>query len=311
MDQVFAFEKNSLDPLEIEILTHTQISGLLPMTASGEGMIDMVFRCETQDVTLDYLLKQDAFKKNEMRQLIQDLTLAKQQSEQRLLRENAILFDPQFIFYRPQKNTFMFIYLPVRSISDSWTCLQLMRHLCIESETLFTEGVLPILQSETFDLQHLRFYFEQDDFVHHQRLFKRMFFNLFRNRQSIHGVFKSRGKPVTHNNNEIVVSKPHLEKTVLSQQYAHLIDRSHMEAPYPIFFDYCVIGRDSGCNILLSDDSVSRRHAAIFKKGTAYFVEDLASKNGVFLNGIQIDKPLALSSGDTLRLGEKELVFVR
>lgn len=53
------------------------------------------------------------------------------------------------------------------------------------------------------------------------------------------------------------------------------------------------------------DAGVSRRHARIIAHESGYLVEDLASANGTFLNGVrlQIQRPVPLNSGDELRLG--------
>ncbi len=58
---------------------------------------------------------------------------------------------------------------------------------------------------------------------------------------------------------------------------------------------------------------VSRRHAKIIAQGSQYFIEDLGSANGTFLNGslkLPQGKPHLLTSGDELKLGETTLKFV-
>jgi serine/threonine-protein kinase len=58
---------------------------------------------------------------------------------------------------------------------------------------------------------------------------------------------------------------------------------------------------------------VSRRHAKILVQGSQYFIEDLGSANGTFINGSQKlpqGKPHPLMSGDELKLGETTLKFV-
>jgi serine/threonine protein kinase len=58
---------------------------------------------------------------------------------------------------------------------------------------------------------------------------------------------------------------------------------------------------------------VSRRHARILVQGTQYFIEDLGSANGTFLNGsikLSQGKPQLLTTGDELKLGETTLKFV-
>lgn len=58
---------------------------------------------------------------------------------------------------------------------------------------------------------------------------------------------------------------------------------------------------------------VSRRHAKIVAQGSQFYIEDLGSANGTFINGslkLPQGKPHPLSSGDELKLGETTLKFV-
>jgi serine/threonine-protein kinase len=58
---------------------------------------------------------------------------------------------------------------------------------------------------------------------------------------------------------------------------------------------------------------VSRRHAKIVSQGNQFFIEDLGSANGTFINGsvrLAQGRPYVLVSGDELKLGETTLKFV-
>jgi predicted component of type VI protein secretion system len=66
--------------------------------------------------------------------------------------------------------------------------------------------------------------------------------------------------------------------------------------------DGTTIGRD-GCDVNLSDDQVSRRHAEIRTSGGSLGIEDLGSTNGTFVNEKRINGLTVLSHGDTVRLG--------
>jgi serine/threonine-protein kinase len=58
---------------------------------------------------------------------------------------------------------------------------------------------------------------------------------------------------------------------------------------------------------------VSRRHAKILSQGSQFFIEDLGSANGTFINGsvrLSQGRPYVLVSGDELKLGETTLKFV-
>ena len=57
---------------------------------------------------------------------------------------------------------------------------------------------------------------------------------------------------------------------------------------YKIDGDIVTIGRSSDNNIQLSDKYISREHLRIRQKGDKFFVKDLGSENGTFINGIQI-----------------------
>lgn len=64
-----------------------------------------------------------------------------------------------------------------------------------------------------------------------------------------------------------------------------------------------IIGRDPSCDLVLSDPYVSRRHCRIFKENQRYFVEDLNSTNGTFINNIRLRKIQELKENDELILG--------
>jgi diguanylate cyclase (GGDEF)-like protein len=71
---------------------------------------------------------------------------------------------------------------------------------------------------------------------------------------------------------------------------------------YPLGSDRLVIGREAGCDIVIDDQSVSRRHAAVQPEGESYAVFDLQSTNGTYIN----DQPVEdskLKDGDHLRIG--------
>ena len=67
------------------------------------------------------------------------------------------------------------------------------------------------------------------------------------------------------------------------------------------------IGRDQGQRICLPDESVSRQHAQIVRQRAGYFVADLASSNGTFLDDVPLEAPGLLTPGALLRVGTVEL----
>jgi pSer/pThr/pTyr-binding forkhead associated (FHA) protein len=71
-----------------------------------------------------------------------------------------------------------------------------------------------------------------------------------------------------------------------------------------------VIGRKDQCHLVLKDGWVSREHTLVFEpRAGEYFVKDLGSENGTYLNGERIDEG-RLKSGDVLRIGRTEMKFL-
>lgn len=73
-----------------------------------------------------------------------------------------------------------------------------------------------------------------------------------------------------------------------------------------------IIGKDPAiCDIVFQDLSVSRQHARIIiDKEDKIFIEDLGSKNGVLVNGIQSEGKKELSSQDLIALGTTSFLVI-
>ena len=71
-----------------------------------------------------------------------------------------------------------------------------------------------------------------------------------------------------------------------------------------------VLGREEDLATRVDGPGVSRRHARIVVHGGRAVLEDLASKNGTFLDGERVESPRSLEDGATIRLGRRvSLVF--
>src|ERR1700677_1159628 len=68
------------------------------------------------------------------------------------------------------------------------------------------------------------------------------------------------------------------------------------------------IGRGLNNNVVLVDDAISTAHAQIVQEGDDYFIEDLKSSNGTFLDGVKVQKN-KLSNGQKIKLGVSTLIF--
>jgi pSer/pThr/pTyr-binding forkhead associated (FHA) protein len=65
------------------------------------------------------------------------------------------------------------------------------------------------------------------------------------------------------------------------------------------------IGRNPGNDIILDAPFFSGKHACIFKHNNNFFIEDLGSKNGTFVNGQAVrNDPMPVKNGDIVQIGQ-------
>jgi len=67
------------------------------------------------------------------------------------------------------------------------------------------------------------------------------------------------------------------------------------------------VGRADACQIRLGDTYISQYHARIYPRDGTWYVEDLGSTNGTYLNQRKLTGPSELHAGDRLKLGKTTL----
>lgn len=72
----------------------------------------------------------------------------------------------------------------------------------------------------------------------------------------------------------------------------------------PVAGESLTIGRAESCEIVLADNYASQFHARIYSQDGAWFVEDLGSTNGTYLNRVKVTHPSPFASGDEIRIGK-------
>jgi pSer/pThr/pTyr-binding forkhead associated (FHA) protein len=77
----------------------------------------------------------------------------------------------------------------------------------------------------------------------------------------------------------------------------------------PIVADRCTVGSSAESDLVVNDPSVSRTHVLLEQLGGAWFVEDLGSRNGTYLNGQRITGRRVVRPGDEIRLGLVRVVL--
>ncbi len=70
------------------------------------------------------------------------------------------------------------------------------------------------------------------------------------------------------------------------------------------------VGRAAGCQITLDDTYVSQLHARVYAREGQYWVEDLGSTNGTYLNRQKVSSSMVVRKGDHLQVGSVVLEVV-
>ncbi|MDB6035452.1 MAG: adenylate/guanylate cyclase [Verrucomicrobiales bacterium] len=71
----------------------------------------------------------------------------------------------------------------------------------------------------------------------------------------------------------------------------------------------CFIGRSTTSNVMLPSEKVSRRHAMIQTQGAEYWLVDLGSANGTYLNGRRVGQPCRLNDRDQIVIADFQFIF--
>ncbi len=74
--------------------------------------------------------------------------------------------------------------------------------------------------------------------------------------------------------------------------------------------DEYTVGRSEDNTVRLTERNISRRHAKLHKNGAGWVLEDLASYNGCFVNGVRVSEPQNLEHGDLVQVGDYRLEIV-
>lgn len=77
---------------------------------------------------------------------------------------------------------------------------------------------------------------------------------------------------------------------------------------YQLREDRTVVGRDTNCDVIIGDPSVSRHHAEVLHNDSGWLIRDTGSTNGIIVNGVATTQS-RIYDGDIIDLGTTQLEF--
>lgn len=96
-----------------------------------------------------------------------------------------------------------------------------------------------------------------------------------------------------------VIVSPHVNA------FLHRIENGEALALGPV----SIVGRSSECQVIISDPRVSRRHAMVRKQDGGFYLFDLGSFNGSYLNGARLTATRQLRHGDVISFADHEFHY--
>ncbi len=82
-----------------------------------------------------------------------------------------------------------------------------------------------------------------------------------------------------------------------------------MKKFYRISGEPVVVGRGKNCDIIIDDMFLSGEHFQIWCEDGTWYIGDMGSKNGTFLNGSRLKKVKTLCDGDEISFGGLSVIF--
>lgn len=90
---------------------------------------------------------------------------------------------------------------------------------------------------------------------------------------------------------------------------AHLTSNNVVGERHDLVKESYILGRHPECDIIVDAGAVSRHHARITRESSNFFIEDMKSRNGTFVNGRMVFGKYALSDGDLIRVCDVSFTF--
>jgi hypothetical protein len=220
-------------------------------------------------------------------------------------RAKPVLFDPDFIFVSPYGDDFGFVVLPVHV--EMWLVQE-------DSIRAWVKMIRELFQTRSaYEIPGFIQQFEHSAEFSLPALVQGLR-ALHRTYHPARLAFFFPRKPLTFRAKEAVRAYvPETEETdenkteLLCQPSCPAVLKGKEE--FPLLFPSMEVGRSLQCDIRLEEETVSLLHARIVEENGRFYIQDLKSTNGTYLNGKRVVRRMRLRPGMEVCFGKEIFVF--
>ena len=257
-------------------------------------------------VSLDDFLKQYTFEKEEgycfLIQLFEQAIASN--------RNKPVLLDPNYIFINPHGDTFYFMVIPISL--EEWMFKNDMTrewieylYLNFQTTTAFEIPgfLLRFMNAAEFSLPNLILGLQNIRKTYYPKkfsFFKKKTKDSFHLDEPIHSLY------VPEIKEELIEEDKTQILGTIRQTGAYLMIDGQQ---YHLIAENMLIGRSMNCDIRLQDESVSLKHCRIVCENDRYYIQDLKSSNGTFLEEKRVQRKMRLKKGMHIHFANVEAIF--
>lgn len=279
------------DPVELDILKNVPFNGLLELSISynaDEKRVFILAKRREGLIQIRSLIKSNYFNLERIRNLLENIYFCQTELKEHLLRPTQIDFNQDNIFYNEKTQKYQFLYNPCKDDFSSDMERYLIQDLLIHAKAL---DKLQYLFQSSYCIQSLIIKLNKVEQ-------KKTIFNYL--------PFQPNKKSSIEKINHPLLK----DQTITPTHKASLISKENHNDIFKLPFSVNSIGRGSHCNVYIHSPTLSLEHAVISLIQGKYFIKDNQSKNGTFVDGVKVENSTVLSSGNIIKFGEKEFIFI-
>ena len=274
------------DPLCLSCLVEEESKGLLMYTLD-------------RYIPLSYFLDQYSFEGEEgylfLKNLLENAICSN--------RNKPVLLDPDYIFVSNYGDEFRFVVLPIAVqywMFQQDVCKEWIRYIQDHFKTSTAYEIpgflLHFLKSREVSLPNLVMGLDEMRMYYYPKKWYRKQVNIFKTKEAVQ-VYQNLSIQAVNNETQI------LSEWNVKPAYLQMKEEKFELA------DMTILGRSKQCDLCFSYSDISLEHAKITCFDGKYYIQDLKSKNGTFLNQKRVQRKMRLKEGMHVILGSQEFVF--